>query len=128
MTESSPKPALDNNLKSLNTLLQSLRSGAMLVDLADALTSVVASVRETGKKAKLTLDITVAPATNTRNNALVFTDEILTKYPKPDRDQTIMFANDQLVLSRRDSSQPNLIVDNDSPARGDVRDFPVMEE
>ncbi len=34
-----------------------------------------------------------------------------------------MFANDQMVLSRRDSSQPNLVVNNDGPERGDLVDF-----
>ncbi len=123
MTDHNPKPVLDGNLKSLNALFQSLRGGTMMVDMADALTSAVAAVRDTGKKAVLTLEIVVAPATNTKNNALVFSDDIKVKFPKPDRDQTIMFANDNLVLSRRDSSQPNLIVDNDELVRGDVRVF-----
>lgn len=126
MTDPNPQH-LDGNLKSLNALFQSLRGGAMMVDLAEALTSVVAAVSDTGKKGTLTLEIEVKPATTNKNNALVFADEIKIKFPKPERDQTIMFANANMVLSRRDSSQPNLIVDNDVQ-RGDVRDFPFAPD
>lgn len=96
--------------------LQELQAGATLTDLHHALKELVGEVRSIGKKGTLSLTITVAPKQNSAQ--LVISDEIKVAAPKPDRDITILFADDNNYLSRRDPRQPRL-----AGVDADVRQF-----
>jgi hypothetical protein len=124
--EVDPSALLDAKLKSLSTLLGSLRDGMTRVELAEAVHELVSAVRDTGKKASLTLKLTVAPATNISNDhTLIVTDDIAVTYPKRDKSSTILFADEDNQLTRRDPRQPRLAFEQQN-TRG-VSPFPPVD-
>ena len=87
--------------------LRELRSGESLADLHEALRSLVGHVRSVGKSGTLTLTLSVSLAKGS-THTLVIADELKLKEPKPDREVTFMYADDDNRLSRRDPRQPKL--------------------
>jgi hypothetical protein len=88
------------------SLLDDLRDGDAKSDLHLALTKLVASVRSVGKAGKLTFKLKVKLAKN--GGAVVIDDEVDVVEPKPEVESTLLFADDDNVLTRRDPRQPRL--------------------
>ena len=88
-------------------VLLSLDDGATHSELTESLQGLVARVRDTGKAGTLTLTITVAPRSGTRNQIDV-KDEIKLKLPEFARAASIFFAGDDNQLPRHDPNQPAL--------------------
>lgn len=89
--------------------LKELRHGAAIVDLSDALTELVQAVRLTGRKGSLLLTLTVAPAAKGEINALLLQDDLKIKAPRSERGATILFADNDGMLTRKDPRQPELL-------------------
>lgn len=104
----------DNN--AFMVALRELQAGQTLNDLHHNLVSLVGDVRSLGKPGTLTLTIKVTPKANSQQ--LVISDDVKVAPPKPERDITILFADDNNRLSRRDPRQPRL-----SGVEGEVRPF-----
>lgn len=101
------------------TTLNELQGGATVADLNQALQALVGDVRSIGKPGTLTLTLKVSPKAS--GSQLIISDEIKLAPPKPDREITIMFADDNNHLTRRDPRQPKL----DGLQSADVRSFPI---
>ena len=86
-------------------LVQGLRGGAGLSDLDDAVSTLVAATRMMAKAGSLTLTIKMTPQGAA---GFVFTDEIKVVEPKPDKEITVMYADQEGRLTRRDPRQPHL--------------------
>jgi len=97
--------------------LQDLRGGETLNDLHVELMKLVGDVRSLGKAGTLQLTIKLAPQGTA---TLVVTDEIKATPPKPEKEFTVLYADDANRLSRRDPRQPKL-PEMQSPS--DVRQF-----
>ena len=89
-------------------MLKELHNGAFDADAAAKLKEVVGAVRATGKTGKLTLTITVKPATKGDSNALVLGDAMKVTLPQLSAGETVFFATNEDALSRRDPRQPEL--------------------
>ena len=100
--------------------LTDLRGGETLAELHHALIQLVGDVRSIGKTGKLTLTLNVALAKGSTATILV-TDELKLSEPKPDKEVTIMFADDNNRVSRRDPRQPDL---TGLAEPGEVKAFP----
>ena len=95
--------------ETFTTTLRELRGGVALLDLSEALADLVVAVRGSGMKGALLLKITVAPASKgADNNTLILEDEVIVKRPKAPRGATVLFADNDNILSRRDPRQPEL--------------------
>lgn len=85
--------------------LRELRGGKTQDELADALNKVVAAVRDTGKPGRLTLAITVTPASKGDVSTVFLTDAVTVKAPELDRPATLFFATVENNLQRQDPNQ-----------------------
>lgn len=88
--------------------LSSQRSGTLLNDYGEGLAELVEAVRETGRAGSLTLTVKVRPAAKNGGPSVVVSDAIAVKAPKPEVAETVMYALEGGVLSRRDPRQPSL--------------------
>lgn len=88
--------------------LRDLRQGACLDDLAYAINQVVEAVVHHGGKGEVTLKLKIAPASKGEGNAMVVTDQIVTKTPDKNTAATIFFADDDHNLQRNNPRQPSL--------------------
>lgn len=90
--------------------LSALDKGAVLAELDEALREVTKSALDATKKAKLTLELTVVPSGTgvggTPLFALVGTIKVAT--PKPARDASVFFADDEFNLTRRNPHQEEM--------------------
>lgn len=112
--------------------LKEIRGGETLAELHHAINALVGAVRSVGKTGTLTLKLNVALAQGSTATVVV-TDDLTVKEPKPDREITILFADEANRLSRRDPRQPKLPpMDEARPATArpaaDVREFPKAAE
>ena len=96
-------PAVGINNMFLNTL-QEFRNGESIAELSENLQSLVAAVRETGKKGTLTYTVKISP----QGDAVVLTDDIKLKAPELPRDASIFFATEEGVLQRDNPNQRKL--------------------
>lgn len=90
------------------TTLRDLRQGLALDDLGDQLVGLVAHVRSTGRAGKLTLTLTVKPASKGNTDVLAIEDAVTVKLPKAETGSTILYATSDNQLSRKDPRQPEL--------------------
>jgi hypothetical protein len=89
--------------------LFSQRDGATHSELTDALATVALAVMETGKAGEITLKIRISKASRQGGHQMFIADQITTKAPEPDRDETLFFFDeDSFSLSRRDPRQQEL--------------------
>src|SRR5690242_7781079 len=88
--------------------LTNQRSGTLLQDFGEDLAALVEAVRETGRGGELTLKVKIRPAAKNGGPSVVVSDAIALKAPKPEIAETVMYAGDGGVLSRRDPRQPSL--------------------
>lgn len=88
--------------------LRDLRGGRTLLELADQLVAVVASVKATGKPGQIVLKITVKPPKKGGASYLIVEDDVTVKLPKQDRQDTVFFPTVDNSLQRSDPNQMNL--------------------
>jgi len=84
--------------------LRELRRGQTLAELGDKLSMLTESVCATGKPGKLTLTLTLAPASK-RGTALLLSDKVTLAEPLPDQANTIFYPTADFQLSRNDPNQ-----------------------
>jgi len=97
-------------------VLALLRRGTLLEDAANDLAVLIAACEETGKPGTLTLAIKIEPQKNDPK-ALIITDKITLKEPKPEVAATIAFVGADGEITRRDPRQPELPVGVDAIGR-----------
>lgn len=83
--------------RSATSILAEIREGRAVVELGDEIHRAIAAVREHGKPAKVTLELTIAPLRNGNEKLveapLVFTAEISAKLPLPEPEKTLFFVD-----------------------------------
>lgn len=84
-----------------------IRRGQFLEDCADELHKAVAAVEETGKPAKLLIEINIKPASR-GNGAVVLSDKVRAKLPELGAGETIMFVTTENNLVPNDPRQQKL--------------------
>lgn len=89
-------------------MLKEMRNGTLDADAGERMREVVQAVKATGKSGKLVLTITIKPATKGDNTALVVSDQMKVTLPQLQAGETVLFANNEGALSRRDPRQPEL--------------------
>lgn len=99
---------------------QDIRRGQFLEDCGDKLHEVVASVAETGKAAKLTIEITVKPASKGQG-AVIISDKIRSKLPELPAGETILFVTPENNLQATDPNQGSLDLRDVSNPNAPVR-------
>lgn len=104
--------------KPFETTFATLRRGAASMEATEAMQQVVKSVYETGKPAKLVIELTVKP--NTKNHgfveAVIITDKITAKIP-PIPGESVMFVNSKMELSTQNERQGDLFPEIQRPSR-----------
>lgn len=88
--------------------LGQLARGRVLAELGDAQRKAILAVRETGRKAKLTLTLTFDPVKNAEGEQVDIIDDIRVSTPKPTRRASIFFTEDDGGLSRTNPLQREL--------------------
>jgi hypothetical protein len=86
-----------------------MRNGGVVIEMEKSIEDVVAAVRATGKAGKVTLQISVKPASKGDVDTLFLQDTIKVDAPKPDKKLTLFFANEENQLSRHDTRQMNML-------------------
>lgn len=84
-----------------------IRQGMFLDECADKLQEVVRAVDETGKSAKLVIEISVTPAARV-GGAVKIADKVVTKLPALPAGETIMFMTPENNLVANDPKQQTL--------------------
>ena len=102
--ESEATPAIDS---AILTVLQHHRCGTLLTDLSEKLREATEAARREGKKATLTLKIDIKPAGKVPG-ALTIQDDVKVTLPKPEKVESIFFADDDNSLHRNDPRQKEL--------------------
>lgn len=93
-----------------------IRRGQFLEDCADELNRVVAAVEETGKPAKLTIEIAIKPAGGKAQGAIILSDRIKAKLPELPAGDTILFVTPENNLVATDPRQNKLDLKEVPPA------------
>jgi len=102
-------PNINNGPEPFSRWLHAQRNGVTHSELTDALAKVALAVMETGKAGELTLKIRISKASRNGGHQMFVADQITTKIPELDRDETLFFFNeDSFSLSRSDPHQPEL--------------------
>lgn len=84
-----------------------VRKGQFLEDCADALHEAVAATEDTGKAAKVVIELTIKPATKGKGT-VVIADKVRTKLPELPVGETIMFVTPENNLVPNDPRQQKL--------------------
>lgn len=96
-----------------------IRRGQFLEDAADELQRVIAAVEETGKAAKLTIEIGIKPAGGKLQGAVILSDRIKAKLPELPAGDTILFVTTENNLVATDPRQRPLdlkqVADKNAP-------------
>lgn len=86
-----------SQIKPAQATLSALRDGQVMNELAQAFHDAATAVKNFGKPAKVTLEITVAPIKGTSQHLaeqpIVMVAEVLTKLPKEESPSTIFFVD-----------------------------------
>lgn len=98
-----------SNIRSATSILTEIREGRAVVELGDEIHNAIAAVREHGKPAKVTLELTIAPLRNGAEKLveapLAFTAEISSKLPTPDPEKTLFFVDGEGNATRNPSER-----------------------
>lgn len=86
-------------------LIGTIRGGALESELADRTTELVHAVDDTGKKGKLALEITIAPAGKGRVDVSA---TIKSTTPVHNTESSLFFVTEEGTLTRRDPRQLEL--------------------
>ncbi|TFD47599.1 hypothetical protein E3T46_17560 [Cryobacterium sp. Hh11] len=98
------------------------------VELAEAIRSVLAAVKDTGKPGSLTVRFDVK-LVNPGGSEVIFSDKITSNLPERNREGSIAYTDQLNNLSRRDPSSMPLFEDDAkdmpvyNPATGEVKDL-----
>ena len=92
-----------------------IRRGQFLEDCTDELHKVVTAVEETGKTAKLVIEISVKPGSKTQG-AVIVADKITAKLPSLPAGETILFVTPENNLVASDPRQTKLDLKEVAPA------------
>lgn len=92
-----------------------IRRGQFLEDCTDELHKVVEAVEETGKPAKLVIEIAVKPGSKTQG-AMIIADKITAKLPSLAVGETILFVTTENNLVATDPRQKPLDLKEVTPA------------
>lgn len=95
------------NARPFFDVTRDLRRGMFLEECADELQKVVAAVEETGKPAKLVIEINVSPAIKSQG-AVKVSDKITAKLPQLPAGETIMFVTPDNNLVSNNPRQSTL--------------------
>lgn len=87
--------------------LSEIDKGNAVGELGIALAEVVAAVQLTGKKGKVSVTISIEPASKSAE-VLGIEAEVKAAAPKPDRKLDIFFANERGELSRNNARQMSI--------------------
>lgn len=87
--------------------LQEQRKGALHHELSDALQTVINAVRETGKKGRVTITVSVSPSAKGTGMVIV-SDDVRVVAPAGDRGASLYYVDTDGNLSRNDPNQQNL--------------------
>lgn len=93
---------------SILTLLQNQRAGDAMSELSEKLRELTKKVRATGRKGKLTFELTVAPLSKGGGSAVCITDKVKLATPEIEPDMGIFYVEDDGSLSRNDPRQREL--------------------
>lgn len=96
-----------HNARPFFDVIRDLRRGMLLDECSDAMQEVVKAVDETGKPAKLTLEITVKPAARV-GGAVNVSDKVTVKLPALPNGETIMFMTPENNIVANDPKQQQL--------------------
>lgn len=98
-----------------------IRRGAFLEDCADEMHKVVKAVEETGKAAKLVIELTVKPASKGQG-AVVLSDKVKAKLPELPVGETILFVTPENNLVANDPRQKEMELKAvDAPAASQLK-------
>lgn len=84
-----------------------IRRGQLLEDCADELQKVIKAVGDTGKPAKLIIELTVKPASKGQG-AVILSDKVRAKLPELPAGETILFVTPENNLSATDPRQKEI--------------------
>lgn len=101
-------PDSDTGNNSILALLQNQRAGVCMSELSEKLQQLSNTVRGTGKKGKLTLEITMNPLQKGGGHAVTVTDKISLKLPQDEPEVSVFYVGDQGQLTRNDPRQREL--------------------
>jgi len=87
--------------------LREIRHGQILDDAADELSKAVRAVDETGKAAKLTIELPIKPAAKIPGT-YVISDKVRAKLPELPVGETILYGTPEANLQARDPRQADL--------------------
>jgi hypothetical protein len=87
-----------------------MRNGALLQELHEALQAAADAAAATGKPARVTLAMTVKPASKGAEDQFLWSDKISTSLPMLER-ETLVFRDDDGNFTRRAPSQPEVVRD-----------------
>lgn len=87
-------------------MVTELENGGAVTELAQALTGLIADVQLHGRAGTLVLAIKATPKANSPQ--ILISHDIKVTPPKPEREVTILYADKEHRLSRRDPRQPQL--------------------
>lgn len=93
---------------SILTLLQNQRAGDAMTELSEKLRELTLKVRATGRKGKLTFELTIAPLSKGGGTAVSITDKVKIAPPDTEPEMAIYYVNDDGALSRNDPRQREL--------------------
>lgn len=96
---------IDNAKMDAVELLKKHNKGALSLELSQKLTEAAKAVKETGKKASVTLKLDIEPAKKMAGAAVMFNALVTSALPKPDAMAAVMFVDDEGTLTRDDPNQ-----------------------
>lgn len=109
-------------IRPAQAILNEIRNGALMNDLASHLHDATTAAQEQGKKATVTVTIEIAPQTkNMTDPTFVIFGEVTSKLPKPDVPGTVFGLDEDANLSRnfnRAQSGLNLTFNNKTGTGG----------
>lgn len=95
------------NNRTFMAVLGDVRSGAAVAEMSEALADIVQRAIESGKQGSISLTLTVQPH-GAGQNGFFIQDTMKVALPKMPKDKTVMFADAEGNLTRRDPRQPDL--------------------
>lgn len=100
--------------------------GVLAAELSDRLNELVEAVALHGKAGSLTLVIKVAPA-GKNGHTVVVSDEVKSKLPEGDREDSIFFVDEHCNLTRHDPRQQSLPLREVDRDTGEIRTIATKE-
>ena len=101
-TNADAAPAID---RAILDVIGNHKGGACLTEVSAALRQVTAAVQLTGKGGKVTLEMSLRPASKSAAGTLIFETRVKSKVPEADAPGSIFYANDDYNLVRDDPNQ-----------------------